>query len=73
VAIERRNAALATGLLDSSSRSLQTARDNHAACVISAIAHAELFGECRAAFTDMAGKAQGHATDAKTLIEAWPK
>lgn len=24
-------------------------------------------------YTDMAGKAQGHATDVQTLIEAWPK
>jgi hypothetical protein len=73
VVIERRNAALATGLLDDSSRSLQAARDGHAACVVSATAHAELFGECRSALIEMAGKAQGHVGDVKALTGAWPK
>jgi hypothetical protein len=73
VAVERRNTAIATGLLDSSSRSLQAARSDHAACIVSAITHSELFGECRSALTDMAGKAQGHAGDVKSLMQAWPK
>jgi hypothetical protein len=34
---------------------------------------AELFGQCGAAFTDMAKKADGHANDSLTLQEAWPK
>jgi hypothetical protein len=33
---------------------------------------AAVFGECSAALTDMAKKADGHALDVKTLIDAWP-
>lgn len=60
-------------LLDTSERSLQAARENHAACVVSAATHAELLGYCEREYRSMAGKAQGHASDAKALIEAWPK
>lgn len=60
-------------LRDTSERSLAAARETHAACVISAAAHAELFGECRAEYRQMGQAAQGHATDIKALIEAWPK
>ena len=31
-----------------------------------------VFSECTAALTDMARKAEGHALDARTLIQAWP-
>ena len=31
-----------------------------------------VFEDCRAAYGDMAEKATGHASDAQTLIEAWP-
>lgn len=31
-----------------------------------------VFGECATALEDMARKAQGHALDARTLIQAWP-
>lgn len=31
-----------------------------------------VFAECSAAFADMARKADGHALDAKTLIQSWP-
>jgi F0F1-type ATP synthase membrane subunit b/b' len=65
--------ATAERLLDNSERSLQSARDTHAACVVSATAHAELLGDCQRDYREMAGKAQGHATDAKALIEAWPR
>lgn len=33
---------------------------------------AELLGQCADRLSDMAGKAQGHADDAVTLLEAWP-
>lgn len=32
----------------------------------------ELFLDCSRRYSDMAGKADGHANDAKTLIGAWP-
>lgn len=31
-----------------------------------------LFNECGTTLTDMARKAQGHASDVQTLIDAWP-
>ena len=31
-----------------------------------------VFDDCRAAYGDMAEKATGHASDAQTLMEAWP-
>jgi len=31
-----------------------------------------VFSECTSALTEMAGKAQGHALDSRTLREAWP-
>lgn len=34
---------------------------------------AELFGQCAGALTDMAAKADAHASDAVMLLEAWPR
>lgn len=31
-----------------------------------------VFGECTVALEDMARKAQGHALDARTIIQSWP-
>lgn len=31
-----------------------------------------VFEDCRAAYEDMAGKADGHANDAEMTLEAWP-
>ena len=72
VAADRARLA-AERLHDASERSLQTARENHAACIVSANTHAELFGECRTELRQMGQAAQSHATDVKTLIQAWPK
>jgi hypothetical protein len=33
----------------------------------------ELFLQCSARYIDLAGKADGHANDAQTLVDAWPK
>lgn len=65
--------AAADGLRSESQRSLQSARDTHAACVVSANAHAELLNFCQQEYRDMAKNADGHAADSKALIEAWPK
>jgi hypothetical protein len=65
--------AAADSLRNTSERSLATARESHAACIVSASAHAELFNHCQRDYRDMAKAADGHATDAKALIEAWPK
>ena len=60
-------------LRSTSELSLAAARETHAACVVSAATHAELFGECRSEYGSLGQKAQGHVTDIKALIEAWPK
>ena len=69
----RRAADTANSLLNTSERSLQTSRENHAACIVSAATHAELLGRCEREYRDMAGKAQGHATDVRALVDSWPK
>jgi hypothetical protein len=33
----------------------------------------ELFLDCSRRYVELAGKADGHANDAKTLMDAWPK
>lgn len=47
------------------SASCPSVRDN--ATTVTAV-----FAECSAAFAEMARKADGHALDAKTLIQSWP-
>jgi hypothetical protein len=63
----------ADSLRSASERSLQAATANHAACVVSANTHAELFNHCQREYRDMAKNADAHATDVKTLIDARPK
>lgn len=43
-----------------------------ASAVDYSIASADVFGECAAELTALAGKADGHTVDLKTMIEAWP-
>ena len=73
VAAADRARAAAISLQNDSSASLQTARADHSACLVSASTHAELLDQCRARYSELAGKAQGHVTDIKALIESWPK
>lgn len=44
-----------------------------AACLERASALSSVLSQCAGAFEDMAGKAERHANDAQTLIEAWPR
>jgi hypothetical protein len=60
-------------LQHTSERSLFAARADHAACVVAAAAHAELFNQCREEYQRLGRAADAHATDAKALTEAWPK
>lgn len=59
-------------LRSASEQSLAGARADHAACVVSSATHAKLLDHCERSYRGMAQTADGHATDAKTLIEAWP-
>lgn len=43
-----------------------------ASAVDYSIASADVFGECSAELTALAGKADGHASDIRTMTEAWP-
>ena len=43
-----------------------------ASAVDYSIASADVFGECAAELTALAGKADGHVSDLRTMIEAWP-
>ena len=43
-----------------------------ASAVDYSIASADVFGECAAELAALAGKADGHVSDLRTMIEAWP-
>ena len=43
-----------------------------ASAVDYSIASADVFGECAAELTALAGKADGHTVDLRTMTEAWP-
>ncbi len=47
--------------------------ESTAACAVRADAAADVLAQCGAAYLSMAGIADRHANDARTLIEAWPK
>jgi hypothetical protein len=44
-----------------------------AACLVAAATLGELFTECGEAYRDVAGAAQGHANDVRTLTCGWPR
>jgi preprotein translocase subunit SecF len=44
-----------------------------AACAVRAAAVSDLLGQCAGAYQELARKADGHANDARTLIDAWPR
>ena len=47
--------------------------ESAAACAVRADAGGELLAQCAAAYSDLAAVADRHASDARTLIESWPK
>jgi len=73
VAAADRARIAADSLRSASERSLQAATADHAACVISASTHAKLLDYCEREYRGMAKTADGHAVDAKALIQAWSK
>lgn len=52
---------------------VQRANSDPASCPDRAAAVSELLAECSAEYSTLAGRADRHASDAKTLIESWPK
>jgi hypothetical protein len=73
VAAADRARVASDSLRDTSRRSVETARDTPAACIVSVDTHAELLGLCQAEYRALAEKADGHAADVKALTGAWPR
>lgn len=76
--VARRDADRARGELDRMRDTLSATRggvpgESTAACTERADAAADVLAQCGAAYLSMAGIADRHASDARTLIEAWPK
>ena len=74
----RRDADLARSELDRLRNSVAAALggvpgESAAACAQRADAAGDVLGQCAAAYLDLAAIADRHASDARTLIEAWPK
>ena len=74
----RRDADAARTELDRLRNSVAATRggvpgESAAACAVRADAGGELLAQCAAAYSDLAAVADRHASDARTLIEAWPK
>ena len=74
----RRDADAARTELDRLRNSVAATRggvpgESTAACTQRADAAADVLAQCAAAYLSMAGIADRHANDARTLIESWPK
>ena len=73
----RRDADSARTELDSlrtqSDAALLRARSSHDACNIAAAAQAVVLTQCATELQTLARDADGHASDAKTLMDAWPR
>lgn len=76
--VARRDADRARSELDRMRDTLSATRggvpgESTAACAVRADAAADVLAQCAGAYLSMAGIADRHANDARTLIEAWPK
>ena len=76
--VARRDADRARSELDRMRDTLSATRggvpgESTAACTQRADAAADVLSQCGAAYLDLAAIADRHASDARTLIEAWPK
>ena len=73
----RRDADSARNALDSlrtqSDAALQSARTSHDACIVTANAQAVIQSQCSTELQALARDADGHASDAMTLRDAWPR
>ena len=74
----RRDADAARGELDRMRDTLSATRggvpgESTTACAVRADAAADVLSQCATAYLDLAAIADRHASDARTLIEAWPK
>ncbi len=65
--------ATADGLRTSISTALSRADNDLAACTDTANSIGKLLDQCGTAYQELGAVADGHASDVKTLIDAWPK
>jgi hypothetical protein len=61
------------GLRTQSEAALQSARSSHDACLIAANAQAVVQSQCATELQTLARDADGHASDAVMLRDAWPR
>ena len=74
LAVDReRSRVAAGGLRDAASAAVRTASESLAACNANAATQSELLAQCADRYSELAGKADGHVNDIKTLIASWPK
>ena len=52
---------------------MRAAATSHNACLDRATTASELLTQCGAAYQDLGERADRHASDVRTLMEAWPK
>ncbi len=76
--VARRDADRARSELDRMRDTLSATRggvpgESTASCAQRADAAADVLAQCGAAYQDLAAIADRHASDARTLVEAWPK
>jgi len=74
LAVDReRSRVAAGGLRDAASSAVRAASESLAACNANATTQSELLAQCADRYSDLAGKADGHVNDIKTLIASWPR
>lgn len=61
------------GLSNATDTALRAASASHGACLERATAIRVVLDQCGAAYQDLGAIADRHASDTKTLIEAWPR
>jgi len=60
------------GLRDAADAAVRMAGESHSACLGRVAAFREVFDQCAARYGEVAERADQHASDLRTLIEAWP-
>lgn len=65
--------AALVGLSSSADQALRDAATSHAACTERAAAISQLLNQCGSAYQELGAIADRHASDVKTLMDAWPK
>jgi hypothetical protein len=77
VAVIKRNAdslrVSVDGLRDDLDVTARAAATSIDACTVAARTTSELLAVCADRYSELAGKAEGHVSDIRTLVDAWPK